>query len=151
MKFYLLTLLTLLIIGCEDDYDGCKRSQFYDLGDLFECHKINNPDSASLAQALIGRWQKYFVTGPQLVGRGACTESDSLVVEFKSNGTYFVYEQGTLIDSSTWFLKIVYAQPYGIQDSIFQYVGGRIVICEDEAVFDYSYIDLSEKYYRRIE
>ncbi len=80
------------------------------------------------------------------------SEYDGLSIEFNSDNTLEVKEDGVVTQTSTWVvvdrnweLFQLEVNPYVTQ------LGGGVLICDDRVIFNYSFVDGCDNYFAKIE
>ena len=120
---------------------------------MFDCHHKQQWTETSVTNALIGKWQWIYSESYWAPGDGKNTESRNIILEFFSDSTMILTEDGILNGEAKWIVGIKDVDSYGIglDTAITELVRGRIFFCGDLVEFNESYIDGSDNYFRRIE
>jgi len=118
---------------------SCKKDNL-DTNSYWHCHTSQNLDSALIAGKLVGSWswtkQFCFSTGETI------NANKNVKVNFNSNGTFIVSENSNIATQGNWKLKIVDSNMWGLDlTSPSVYLHGLILICNNEVLFNSSYID----------
>lgn len=120
---------------------SCKKEKptHFDMKQLSDCSASQNYDSTKLASKLIGswKWTEYSgeVSGKQFANK-------DVKVTFTSVGTFTVTENSMVITQGKWELGIVDWNSLGLTlDKPSAYLYGRILLCQNQLLFNNSYID----------
>jgi len=132
-----ITFLCLVIFA---GITSCKKDTL-DISSYWQCNKSQNLDSAAISGKLIGTW----TWSKQFCGLGGATESanKNITVTFSNNHTFTVNENSNILTQGTW--KLI---PGGNVDSWqldmsspSEYLYGMILFCDNQVLFNNSYID----------
>ncbi|WP_235294879.1 hypothetical protein [Portibacter lacus] len=120
--------------------------------DMWNCHSETKWDSLSTKENLIGVWEQEFVSCFWFPEKATYVESGALTVEFKSDNTLVVKENGEPRQTSIWkMVNIEIGLFYLEHDPPVRELNGRILFCDDRVEFNASYRDLCDNYFLRIE
>jgi hypothetical protein len=130
-QMFLLLSICLIFFSCKKNKDNT----------LWEC---NNPpflDSATISNKIIGSW----VWTKQLCGDGAGSiliANKNIKITFNANTTFTVFQNSSILTQGNWKLKIVDNYVWGLDlTSVSEYLYGRILFCNNQVMFNDSYID----------
>jgi hypothetical protein len=143
--FILVTILIITLI-----FQTCvKKNEFSKLNmkQIWDCNASQNFDSTKLAEKLIGTW-KWINFSSEMTG---LIEADKdILVSFSSSGTFIVSEKGTIVTQGQWALKIIDSTLYGLDlDTPSIYLYGRIILCDNQVLFNNSYVDGGDYLFER--
>jgi hypothetical protein len=118
---------------------SCKKEPL-DINLFWQCNNSQNLDSASISNKLTGSWTW---TKQSCFWSGKTTNADKNVkVIFNSNATFSVSENTNIVTHGSWKLTIVDSNMWGLDlTSPSDYLYGRIIFCENQVLFNNSYID----------
>ncbi|MCX8020692.1 MAG: hypothetical protein N2747_09390 [Chitinophagaceae bacterium] len=133
-----------LTLSCEKD-----KGASIDMKGLWNCNASQNFDSTKLAAKLVGSW-KWTTVSCYWSGTTQKANKD-VIVTFTSAGTFTVTENGTVTTRGNWKLKIVDRGILGLDlDNPSTFLYGRILLCDNEVLFNHSYIDGCDNLFKRI-
>ncbi len=149
-KIFFLIFATSLIWlneSCKKD-NADSDSVKIDMKGLWECNEDQNYDSTKLAAKLVGNWQWFIYS---CYWSGTTNKADKDVrVTFTSYGTFWVKENSVIVTQGSWALKDEDSGILGLQlDTPSQYLYGRILLCDDQLLFNHSYIDGCDNFFVR--
>jgi len=136
--------ISLLTFSCSKD----KLDQI-DTKQLWDCYKSQNYDSTKLASELLGtwKWTAYHVEVP-----GTNKANKDVFLNLTKTGTFTVTENSVVITQGNWNLRIVDINNYELElNNPSTYLYGRIVLCENQVLFNNSYIDGSDNLFIKME
>lgn len=118
---------------------SCKKDTL-DINSFWQCHNSQNLDSSSISNKLAGSWtwakQSCFWSGK------TTNAKKNIKITFNLTGTFSVSENSNLITQGNWKLKIVDSNMWGLDlTSPNDYLYGRILFCDNQVLFNNSYID----------
>ena len=128
----LITIFAITFLSCKKDT--------IDLNAFWQCNNSQNLDSAAISNKLLGEWKW---TKQACYSTGKTTKADKdLRVIFGANSTFTVTDNSNIVTQGTWKLKIVDNNKWGLDLSTrSEYLYGRILFCDDQVLFNDSYID----------
>lgn len=113
-----------------------------------DCHYAQNDDSTKLTDKLIGNWQwTYHYSELQ----GTTKADKDVKLTFTASGTFSVTENSIVITDGNW--KIKYAENNGFKLDLShssRYLHGIILLCDNEVLFNSSYVDGNDYLFERI-
>jgi len=117
---------------------------------MWDCHHETSWDSLKTNFTLIGEWEWEYI-GCYWFPEGANDEEfKGLTIEFKSDNTLDVKENGQITQTSNW--KVVDGDldlfAIDVEPTVNQ-LYGRILFCDDRVEFNHSYIDGCDNYFKR--
>lgn len=143
----LIFTISLLLLACNKE-----KKPPISQGDIWDCHHEMTWDSLNTKEALIGKWKWEHIScfwNPEDANN---EEFQGMTIEFKSDNTLDVKENGQITQTSNW--KIVNGDidlfAIDVTPSVNQ-LYGRILFCEEKVKFNNSYIDGCDNYFRRQE
>jgi len=134
MRHFLLgvTILTGLV--------ACKKENI-DIDKFWNCNQTQNLDTSAISSKLIGSWN----WSKQACGDGAGkskTADKNIKVTFRTDRTFYVNENATLLTQGNWKLVQVDGNSWGLDlSSTSEYLYGRILFCDNQVLFNNSYRD----------
>ena len=125
---------------------ACKKE--IDILSFAQCHDSQHLDSITISNRLTGSWKW---------SKQSCFWSDKTVkanktvqVTFNSNTSFTISENSNVISQGTWKLKIVDSNSWGLDLSLAsEYLYGRIFLCNNQVLFNNSYIDGCDNLFNR--
>ncbi|MGB0839850.1 MAG: hypothetical protein ACPGXL_06900 [Chitinophagales bacterium] len=138
--------LLLIIVSCSKD---SIRPVGFDR--MSECHAGTAWDSTKLTNALIGEWEWEYLSCYSGDDEGDNSIYQGLVIEFKSDYTLEVSENGVVTQNSTWEWKegAVYYTGVKATPSVGQ-LYGVMLFCGGRVEFRGSYTDVCDNIFKRI-
>ena len=137
-------VISLLPFSCSKD----KLDQI-DTKQLWDCYKSQNYDSTKLASELLGtwKWTAYYSEIP-----GTNKANKDVFLNLSKTGTFTVTENSVVITQGNWNLRIADINNYELElNKPSTYLYGRIVLCENQVLFNNSYIDGSDNLFIKME
>jgi len=130
-RMFLLLTICLILLSCKKNKNQT----------LWECSNAQFLDSATISNKIIGSW----LWVKQLCGDGngdVIAATKNIKVTFNANATFTVFENSSIITQGNWKLKIVDSNTWGLDPtSSSEYLYGRILFCNNQVMFNDSYID----------
>lgn len=145
MKKILIAITFLVFLSLTN---SCKKdpSTFVNAAQLWDCNKTQEFDSTKLANKLIGSWQ-WSQSSTEL---GSKRADKNIKVTFSTTGTFSTTENSNVITQGHWRLKVVDSNILGLlMDNPSEYLHGRILLCDNQVLFNNSYIDGSDNLFIR--
>ena len=140
---FLLFVLIMGIIACADDNTKPPMT----LSEFYTCHHEKIWNQNSTRDSLIGIWDWIYI------GRfnsGQNTEMQGVTIEFKPDSTLVTKVKDSITHISFWIVVDGDADMYAVEESpVGEYLGGRIQFCDDLVLFNDSYRDLFDNYFRK--
>ena len=135
----------LILISCKQ-----KENPPVDQSDFWTCHHESTWDSLTTQNTLIGEWNWESVTCPRMIEGGSTEDYTGLSVEFKSDQTLDLKQEGVITQTSSWHL--VEGQEglftLTIEPPVYQ-LNGRILFCKQQVEFSNSYLDGCDLFFKR--
>lgn len=141
-------ILPVFFISC-DKYERLENKY----AKMIECHEENRLDSLKTMEAILGEWKWNYIYCYANAEEANGKDFDNLTVEFKSDNTVDVKEDGVITQTSQWKLlpgNVNYHSILGIETipPVTQ-MSGRLVFCNKKLLFHQSYIDACDNYFKR--
>jgi len=137
-------IAVLIIIAIQNQSCLKDKEDQIDINQFWNCYSSQNYDSSKLASKLIGSW-KLTVSNAAL----PAAEKD-VIVNLTALGTYTVIENSVIITKGNWKLKITDGSYYELDlDEPSSYLHGRILLCDNQILFNASYIDGADNLFVR--
>lgn len=153
-----LALLTALVlvaqISCnkkvQDMVAPVKAEPPISFGDMLSCHRTNVWDSSSVHNKLIGKWKWEHIQCFWKPEDANNEDFKDLQVEFLSNNTLEVQQNGKPIQTSAWIVADLKDGFFKIDISPLEpLLLGRILFCDSLVLFYDSYVDGCDNYFKR--
>lgn len=152
----LLVFLILLLItqSCNKDSQTDDNTKDYsksgiDIQRLWDCNKSQNFDEVTLTSKLIGSW-KWVAESCFWTGKTINADKD-VIITLNQGGSFSVKEDSIEITNGIWKLKDADSGILGLDlDHKSGYLYGRILICDNEVLFNHSYIDGCDNLFLRV-
>ena len=142
-----LIITTLLVLTFMTNSCSKKKSLQINMKQIWNCNDSQKFDSIKLASKLIGTW-KWTSSANELEGTKKADKD--VKVTFTSSGTFSISENSTIVTDGNWKLKMKDSPIHGlVLDKASTYLDGRILLCEDEVLFNDSYIDGTDHLFTR--
>jgi len=145
-------LLIFLTLGITIILFACNKNSPISQTDIWDCHQKTSWDSLKINNTLIGKWEWKFIGCFWNPEDDNDDEFKGLTIEFKSDNTLNVVENGQTIQTSNW--KVVNGASDLFAIDVAPRVAqlyGRILFCDDRVEFNNSYIDGCDNYFERKE
>ncbi len=146
---FLLVALIVFFTSCDTE-EISKRP--ISEADMWNCYKDSEWTDAKIKNALIGKWKWIYSESYWAPDKGNNTENENTVIEFLNDSSLQISVNGEPIGVTNWTIEFKDGELYGLlQDStITTLLYGRILICGETAMFNNSYIDGSDNYFKKI-
>lgn len=139
--------ILILLLACNKE-ENPPISQ----GDMWNCHHKLTWDTLSTTKALIGKWEWEYIGCFWNPEDGNNDDFIGMTIEFKSDNTLDVKENGQLTQTSNWKVVIGDVDVYALYvDPKVNQLYGRILFCDERVEFNDSYIDGCDNYFKRKE
>lgn len=137
--------LVLLIASC------CKKEEHeHSLSEFWNCRQQNQLDSAELLQELQGKWDWEFVSCYWTPDKANDREYKGLQIFFADPDSLELLQNGATVQVSKWKLIRADGSYFGIEaDPPVLQMQGRILICDNKIVFNASYFDGCDQFFRK--
>jgi len=125
---------------------SCEYDKTNNLKELWECNARQNLDSAKLTNELIGTW--IWTYHYDEIG-GTIIANKDVKVTF-STGTFKVFENSVIITQGSWSIRNATSiELYLEMSNPSDYLGGRILLCGNQVMFNGSYVDGPDNLFTR--
>lgn len=112
------------------------------------CHLTTTWDSTAIRNKLLGKWNWEYIRCFWAPEKGNYDDFKGLSVEFKSDNTVEVFQNGMSAQKSTWQLVLLNDGNYKITTTpLLLQLPGRILFCAQRVVFMDSYVDGCDNYF----
>ena len=149
---FLVTLVMLVQISCkkkESTAAPVKVDPPIAFGDILNCHRMNPWDSSSIHTKLTGKWKWEYIKCYWNPEDANNEDFRGYEVEFKSDNTLQIKENGQLTQASTWHITDLNDGFFKIDVAAFTpLLRGRILFCDSLVLFYDSYIDGCDNYFK---
>lgn len=146
LALFLILSLALLACNQEENFPDPPVSHT----EMWNCYQKTSWDSLKIKNALVGEWEWEYIACAWNLKAASYDEFKELTVEFKPDNTVAVKENGQTIETSSWKVIDGDADLFALSvDTKVAPLYGRILICDNRVVFNGSYIDLCDNYYKR--
>lgn len=140
-------LLSVLFVACKEVFVPRAPAS---LQEMWDCNEDSGLDSLALRNALVGEWEWEYVSCFWTPNEASKTSSDGVSITFEPDGSLIVYETGKLVEAATWQLGPGDSGTFEMQTNPrVNYLYGRILLCKDRVLFNHSYIDGCDNYFKR--
>ncbi|MFK7924041.1 MAG: hypothetical protein AB8H47_18930 [Bacteroidia bacterium] len=117
---------------------------------IWDCYQSSNLDSLALRNALLGEWEWEYVECYWAPEEASNISSHGVSIYFDANGRLAVKLDNTFLESATWELKKGDSGLFElISEPRITYLYGRVLLCEDRVLFNDSYVDDCDNYFKR--
>jgi hypothetical protein len=117
---------------------------------MFHCHAQTIWDSATIHNALLGKWQWTFIKCYWNPEDANSEEYKNLSLEFKNDNTLVVKIDGQISQTATWNVMNLNDGYFKLLVSQFvPQLFGRILFCGDKVLFYDSYTDGCDNYFKK--
>lgn len=146
-------LFILILLGCQEEPTSIltkKKDPPVSIPEIQACHLTTVWDSTAIRNKLLGKWQWEYIRCFWNPEKGNYDDFKGMSVEFKSDNTVEVLQNGMSAQRSTWQLVLLNDGNYKITTTplVFQ-LPGRILFCSQRVVFMDSYVDGCDNYFVR--
>lgn len=151
MKQLLISILFIVMFGaCQEKEDPFSMP---DMNELWTCNEAENWDEQTLQEALIGEWKWMKSVNPWFPDAPNPADSMTVVIAFHADGNMQFIEEGNTEFTTGWDLVVEDWSLLGVQlDTIAtDLLYGRILLCNDILLFNNSYIDGADNYFKKID
>ena len=119
---------------------------------IWDCHHASNWDAARTEAELLGEWEWEFISCFWTPEAANGEEFEGLTVEFLTDRTLIVQEDGQTTQTATWKVIDGDADLFAVEtDPVVPQLYGRILFCKKRVKFNHSYIDGCDNYFKRVE
>ena len=140
--------LTLLCLTLLTALAACKKDKKLDVDSYWRCNEAQNLDSTAISAKLIGSW---------IWNKRACFEAatesanKNIQVTFRADGTFSVNENATSLTQGTWKLEQANHKTWQLNlSSRSDYLYGRILFCDNQVLFNQSYLDGCDNLFNKL-
>ena len=147
-RLLLLPIILFVLIACDEE----KVHQEFSISEYWTEHHKTEWNSLTVTQNLLGTWDwVYNVCCPMLQGfKGEFTLDQNIQVIF-STDRITITQDGEVIESGDWYVETRDGKLFGVTASPFvAKIGGRILFNGDHVLFNSSYVDGPDNYFRKI-
>jgi hypothetical protein len=121
--------------------NSCKKEELkLDINSYWQCNKSQNLDTTAISNKLLGSWvwsKKFCFWEAKTI-----LADKNIKVTFNFDRTFFVNEGSSTLTQGTWKLKKVDVSSWGLDlTSTSEYLYGHILFCDNQVLFNDSYID----------
>lgn len=147
LSIALIFTITLLVLSCNKE-ENPPVSQ----GDMWDCHHELTWDTINTKETLIGEWDWEYIGCFWNPEDANDNEFNGMTIEFKSDNTLEVKENGQITQTSIWKVVNGDADLFALDvDPTVTQLYGRILFCDERVEFNDSYIDGCDNYFKRKE
>lgn len=117
---------------------------------MTECHQKNSWDSLNIHDKLLGQWDWEYIQCFWDPEKGNYKDFLGMTVEFKSDNTLEVKMNGQTTQSSTWKIANMGDGYFKVDTNpLVVQLPGRILFCDDRVLFNDSYVDGCDNYFKK--
>lgn len=114
----------------------------FDPASMWDCYYEKEWDSKLIEKTLIGEWDWQYISCYWDFEGGNDDEYEGLSIEFKSNNTLSIIEDGQVMQTANWKIVSSDVDLFEIEaDPYISQIYGIILFCEDRVVFNNSIVD----------
>ncbi|MGM0551644.1 MAG: hypothetical protein ACQESW_11240 [Bacteroidota bacterium] len=118
---------------------------------MYSCHQLNSWTPEMTTDALIGKWQWVYFESFWSPNKGQYTEDQELYLHFTSDSTLYIIEQKDTTHTSKWKVITKDQSLYALKlTEPHPYLHGRLLLCENFLLFNNSYVDGTDNYFKQI-
>lgn len=132
--------LIIVLVTILAGLSACKKDKL-DISSFWGCNQSQNLDTIVISSKLIGSWD----WSKQACGDGAGktrTADKNIKLTFRTDRTFSVNENAAILTQGTWKLVQVDGNSWSLGlSSASEYLNGRILFCDNQALFNDSYRD----------
>lgn len=144
MKFLLGFLLIISCITCQDELMPSEP-----VTGLGICHDEEFWDQKKIADKLLGRWRWIYTTCTDASDEAFFQKFKGLVIEFLPNNTFISTYEGVSPQEGTYNVSSNDGKYYSLKITPeFESMVGRLLFCNDELEFNYSYTGGCNNFFR---
>lgn len=143
------TFIVVVFIIIAMQNQSCLKDEVdrIDMNQFWNCYSSQNYDSIKLASKLIGAWKWTEYNAALPVTKKA---DKDIILNLTESGTFTVTESSVIITQGNWKLKIADSNCYELDlDESSSYLHGRILLCDNQILFNASYIDGADNLFVR--
>lgn len=143
LSFFLFNIVLISLTSCtQDELIG------YQLDEYYECYEDDNWSVLAIRDALEGEWALDYVDC--FNGSINSRESEGITIRFNDDSRVIVRDNGNEIEQASWQVFNVFGDYYELETEPFlDYTFGIILICNNQLVFNGSFIDACDQYYSK--
>jgi len=137
----------VLIFSCADDIQKPPNEQY----SIWELSSREKRNATQTQQNLMGIWDRIFEGGTN-PGSGRDVSNQEISIEFKIDSSLIVRNNESTTQIAQWQIVNGDADLFSHEaEPYVNYLGGRIMFCDDLVLFNDSYRDLVDNYFRKRE
>jgi len=140
-------ILSVSFFSCDKADKDLPKS----MSKMSKCYNETSWDTTGISNALLGEWEWKYVSCLDFREDASDETYKGLEVDFKSDNSLIVKENGTITQTSTWKIVEEHADFFGLEvEPSLPQLRGMIIICDELVVFNNSYIDVCDNYFEKI-
>jgi hypothetical protein len=142
MRFALLFFIGIAgLVSCKKDTSPVSK--------IWECNTVQSLDSIAISNKLVGSW---LWTKQSCYWEGTVKSADrNIKATFNNDFTFSVNENSVVLTQGTWRLVQIFGNHWELDVSLPSiYLYGYILFCNDQVLFNHSYIDGCDNLFSRI-
>lgn len=144
-----LLIITLFIYSCKKG-ESTKVPPF-DWQAIEKCNDALNLDTSEIANRLIGQWEMKLWRCGFCATPGSYLPDKTVIATFTSARQFSVTENSITVAQGNWDLKMHGSNRWELQsDSTLAYLNGFILFCNNQVLFEYSYIDGPDNLFEKV-
>lgn len=142
----LLLITSLILFGCTKVDQRPLFEKNY-----WECHNEQSWDKSKIRKALIGEWRWEYIINPWSSKIDNTTFHSGLKIRFNSDSTAVVMKNGAVVKNAVWAINTLDTYGYTVETTPYiTETFGTILFCEDRVLFNSSYADGDDNYFKRV-
>jgi len=149
-KLWIFLVLVCQISCTKEKESTVKQEPPITLSNMLECYRLATWDSAKIQTQLVGKWEWEYIRCYWNPEDGNYDDYKGVLIEFKADKTLEVLVNGKTTQTTTWHVVNLNDGFYGIStNELVVYVPGRILFCTERVLFNDSYTDGCDNYFKR--
>ena len=138
-------LLSVCLFSCRDnEFEGPPS----DFKDVQLCYRDSIWDNRKIRNALLGTWHWEYVSCVSSPGRA--TVDSNITIEFQADSFLLLKKLNETIQTSRWEIVNAGSDKFSIAaEPSNHYLYGKVLICDDKAIFDAHDVDVCANYFRK--
>ncbi len=150
LKLWVLIVL-LIQISCTKENDPLvKQEPPITLPNMLACHRTTSWDSLTVHTKLLGKWEWEYIQCYWNPEDGNYKDFQGLSIEFKPDNTLEVKVNGQTTQTPKWEVVKLNDGNYSIHvNPVVLQLPGRILFCTERVLFNDSYVDGCDNYFKK--
>lgn len=146
-KSIIIFFMGFLLFSCDKNHVDDPP---FSISELASCYRDSVWNESKISNELIGTWHWEYVSCFWSPDQAKNVIDSNLTIEFRADSTLLMKRSGKLLQTSTWEVVEGDLDLFSIEEEPFiDLLFGRMLICDDKLIFNGSYIDFCDNYFRR--